>query len=87
MKKADTDTEDMRSEYHREDFGPMVRGKYTARVRASSNIVVLDPDVAKAFPNAQAVNDALRRLIELAKTSTRHTRKPAQAQGHSSHVD
>jgi len=43
----------------------------TARIRASSNIVVLDPEIAQAFPNAQAVNDALRGLLELAKTSAR----------------
>jgi hypothetical protein len=49
----------------------MVRGKYAARMRESSNIVILDPDVAEAFPNAQAVNRALRALLELAKSSVR----------------
>jgi hypothetical protein len=39
------------------------------KVRESSNVVVLDPDVAEAFPNAQAVNETLRRLIELAKAN------------------
>jgi hypothetical protein len=69
MKKVDTVSDELRPEYRREDFGPMVRGKYAARMRESSNIVVLDPDVAEAFPNAQAVNQALRGLLELAKTS------------------
>lgn len=59
----------LRSEYRREDFGPMVRGKYAARLKESSNIVVLDPDLAQAFPNTKAVNDALRGLLELAQTS------------------
>ena len=69
MKKVDTGSDELRPEYRREDFGPMVRGKYAARMRESSNIVVLDPDIAEAFPNAQAVNQALRGLLELAKTS------------------
>ncbi len=72
MKKVDVVSDELRPEYRREDFGPMVRGKYAARVRESSNIVVLDPDIAEAFPNAQAVNQALRGLLELAKTSVSH---------------
>jgi hypothetical protein len=52
-------------------------------VRESSNIVVLDPDVAEAFPNAQAVNDALRGLIELAKATARF--RPEQADGRPMH--
>jgi hypothetical protein len=70
MKKAKEDSDELRSEYKREDFGPMVRGKYAARMRESSNIVVLDPDIAEAFPNAEIVNQTLRRLLELARSST-----------------
>lgn len=69
MKKVDTVSDELRPEYRREDFGSMVRGKYAARMRESSNIVVLDPDIAEAFPNAQAVNRALRGLLELVKSS------------------
>jgi hypothetical protein len=65
MKKVEED--ELRSEYRREDFGKMVRGKYAKRMKESSNVVVLDPDIAEAFPNAQAVNQALRGLLELAK--------------------
>ena len=83
MKKTDTVTDELRPEYHREDFGPMTRGKYAARLGESSNIVVLDPEVAEAFPNAKAVNDALRGLLKLARTSTRlspqSTSTPTQA--------
>ena len=42
-----------------------VRGKYAERYRAGTNWVLLDPDVAKAFPNEEAVNDALRLVIKL----------------------
>jgi hypothetical protein len=71
MKKADMVNDELRPEYRREDFGPMVRGKYAARLKESSNIVVLDPEIAEAFPNAKAVNDALRGLLELARASAR----------------
>ncbi len=83
MKKANTASDELRSEYRREDFGPMVRGKYAARLRESSNIVVLDPEIAEVFPNAKAVNAALRGLLELARTSARLSPQsipmPAQA--------
>jgi len=58
---------ELRSEYKRSDFGVLVRGKYVERPQASSNVVILDPDVADLFPNAAAVNAALRSLAEIAK--------------------
>jgi hypothetical protein len=50
---------ELRPEY---DFYGGVRGKYAARFAEGSNVVVLDPDVAEAFPDAEAVNKALRVL-------------------------
>lgn len=47
---------ELRSEYKRSDFGSLVRGKYIQRLRKSSNVVVIDPEVAAWFPNAAAVN-------------------------------
>jgi hypothetical protein len=70
MNKAEDNSDELRPEYTREDFGKMTRGKYAARAKESSNIVVLDPDVAAAFPNSDAVNQTLRRLLELARSST-----------------
>lgn len=58
---------ELRSEYKRSDFGALARGKYVERLRKSSNVVVLDPEVADLFPNATAVNAALRSLGEIAK--------------------
>lgn len=73
MKKPDeTDKDEVRAEYKRSDFPEgLVRGKYAKRLRESSNIVVLQPSVAEAFPNEEAVNNALLSLIELAKKTTR----------------
>jgi hypothetical protein len=66
-------TDEMRSEYRRSDFGALVRGKYAQRVKEATNVVVLDPQVAKAFPNDRAVNKALRGLIRGRKSSARPT--------------
>ena len=65
MKKVESDEEDdLRPEY---DFSQMkggVRGKYVERYREGTNLVLLDPDVSAAFPDAKAVNDALRLLLK-----------------------
>ena len=81
MNKAkQTDKDELRSEYKRSDFsGPLVRWKYAKRLRESSNVVVLRPEVAEAFPNEQAVNDALQSLIELAQKTTRAKRSSARS--------
>ena len=65
MKKVDpVEEDDLRPEY---DFSQMkggVRGKYVERYREGTNLVLLDPDIAAAFPDAKAVNDALRLLLQ-----------------------
>ena len=63
--------DDLRPEYRRSDFGELVRGKYVERLKKGSNVVVLDPRVARAFPTSEAVNDALLSLVDLAKRSAR----------------
>jgi hypothetical protein len=70
-KKASVpDKDTLRPEYRREDLGVGVRGKYATKVREGSNLVLLDPDVAKAFPTPAAVNDALRSLVDIAQRAT-----------------
>lgn len=66
--KADSD---MRAEYRREDLGKGVRGKYHARYAKGTNLVLLDDRVARAFPTAEAVNEALLGLMSLAESVTR----------------
>ncbi|MEM9163947.1 MAG: hypothetical protein AAGC54_12875 [Cyanobacteria bacterium P01_F01_bin.4] len=63
--------DDLRPEY---DFAQMqggVRGKYVERYRKGTNLVLLEPDVAQAFPTAEAVNEALRLLIKVAQLQQR----------------
>jgi len=67
--------DELRAEYKRSDFpGGLVRGKYAKRLKESSNVIVLRPEVAKAFPNEEAVNNALLSLIDIAHKTTRPRR-------------
>jgi hypothetical protein len=54
----------MRAEY---DFSKGVRGKYAQRFGEGTNVVVLAPEVAEIFPDSDAVNDALKALVEIVK--------------------
>lgn len=72
MKKATrtakrTKRDEMRPEY---DFSKGVRAKYAKRFAQGTNLVLLEPDVAAKFPNAAAVNKALRELLK-SKSSRR----------------
>jgi hypothetical protein len=60
---------DMLTEY---DFSQGVRGKYAERYAEGTNVVVLSPDVAEYFPNSEAVNTALRALVEIARKSAKN---------------
>lgn len=70
MKKPEKDKDEMRAEYRREDLGTLVRGKYAARYAKASNVVVIDDALTKAFPNTEAVNEALRSLLTVASRIT-----------------
>jgi hypothetical protein len=68
MKEVETEPEDeMRPEYDFSQLKGRVRGKYVERYREGTNLVLLDPDVAAAFPDAKAVNEALRLLMDIAQ--------------------
>jgi len=73
MKQKPKSTGDLRPEYDLDELLERgVRGKYAEKFAEGTNVVLLDPDVAAAFPNEEAVNEALRlvmRLAELAKNS------------------
>jgi hypothetical protein len=57
------DKDEMREEYSADLIRSGVRGTYAQRYREGSNVVVIDPDLSKAFPNADAVNQALREVL------------------------
>lgn len=67
--------DELRPEYDF-DYSKAVRGKYHKRLMSEgANIVMLEPDVAKAFVDSAAVNTALRSLLDLTKTTQRLTKK------------
>jgi hypothetical protein len=71
MKPKDPTFNEMRAEY---DFSKGVRGKYHKRLlKEDTNMVVLEPDIAKAFPNSDAVNDALRVVLKAGESARRLT--------------
>jgi hypothetical protein len=73
MKKLDRDGDEIRNHY---DFSGAVRGKYAKRYAEGTNVVVLDPDVADVFKDAESVNETLRavaRIIDLQSHKARKT--------------
>ena len=59
--------DELRREYDLSKLEGGIRGKYTTRYQAGTNLVLLSPDVAEHFPDEQSVNTALRKLIHVAK--------------------
>ena len=69
----------LRREYDLSRLRGGVRGKYYRRFTEGTNLVLLDPDVADAFPDAKAVNEALRVLVNVASKRVRPARKRKRA--------
>ena len=78
MKAKPSSTSEMRSEYNF-DYSKAVRGKYYKHLlKEGSNVVVLEPDIAKAFPNSAAVNDALRVVLKAGESARALTRRSSR---------
>ena len=61
------------------DYSKAVRGKYYRRLlKEGANVIVLEPDVAKAFRNSMAVNEALRSLLEVSESTRRLTTRSSR---------
>ena len=76
--KRQAESDEMRAEYVF-DYSKAVRGKYYRRLlKEGANVVVLEPDVAKAFRNSAAVNDALRSLLNVSEVTRRLTSRSSQ---------
>jgi hypothetical protein len=70
--------DDLRPEYDLSQLKGGVRGKYYRRAAAGMNLVLIEPDLADVFPDAQAVNRALRVLAEAAQTAATSKRRRAR---------
>ena len=68
-------TDDLRPEYDLSQWKGGVRGKYYQRAAAGTNLVLIEPDLATLFPDADAVNRALRVLAEAAQSATASKRR------------
>lgn len=75
MEKRD----ELRREYNPRELKGGVRGKYYRRYAEGTNLVLLDADLADAFPNAKAVNDALRVLVDVASRRVPRPRRRKRA--------
>lgn len=70
MKKAE---DELRPHYKRVDFPKLERGKFYKEAAKGTSVVLLDPDLAKAFPTSEAVNEALTGLLALTEQTARIT--------------
>ena len=73
--KARSASDELRPEYDIAALGRGVRGKYFKRATSGSNVVVLEPEIANAFPTDQSVNSALRALLEATTHVAKRSRK------------
>ena len=74
MKKAE---DELRPHYKRSDFPKLEHGQFYKEAAKGTSVVLLDPDLAKAFPSSEAVNGALRGLLDLAQQANLRTRRSA----------
>jgi len=78
-KTNNSSIDDLRPEYDF-DYSKAVRGKYYRRLlEEGSNVIVLDPEIAKKFKDSASVNEALRSLLELANSTKRLTSRSARS--------
>ena len=78
-RKSRSNNDELRPEYDF-DYSKAVRGKYYRRLlKGGANVVVLEPDVAKAFRDSAVVNDTLRSLLQVARSSRRPTARLSRA--------
>ncbi len=69
---------EMRKNYKREDLGEGIRSKYFEEYKKGTNLVLLSPDVAAAFPDDASVNDALRSLMKVAQQTIGLTKRSSR---------
>jgi hypothetical protein len=76
---AQTTEDELRREYDLSRLGRGVRGKYYQQAKAGTNLVLIEPNLAKAFPDQESVNRTLRLLVATASAATRGSRRPRKS--------
>jgi hypothetical protein len=74
-KRTNPNNYGLRSEYDLSKTMVVPKGRYAPNRRAGKNVVVLEPDVARAFPTDQTVNEALRLIMEISKIPSKRKSK------------
>jgi len=83
--KPENNRNDLRPEYDF-DYSKAVRGKYSKRLlKEGANVVVLEPDVAKAFGDSATVNEALRSLLDFSRATQRLTKRNSARKNKTAH--
>jgi len=85
-KKTDEDLDELRPEYDLRKLKFIGRGIYAERYRSGTNLVLLEPDVRKAFPDDESVNEALRVIAKAGKHLSRNRKRPPKSGGQTSQV-
>ncbi len=80
--KAEMAKDKLRPEYDLSRLGRGVRGKYYRQAKAGTNLVLIEPDLAKAFPDQESVKRALHLLVSTASATTRGSRRPGKPRRH-----
>lgn len=70
--------DDLRQEYSREDLGQGMRGKFLSSYNKGTNLVLLNPEIAKVFSSSAAVNEALGSLLQLTKQTVKLTNSSSE---------
>jgi hypothetical protein len=76
--KPKTEDYDLRDEYDLAKMTIVPKGRFAPHRRAGKNVVVLEPDLARAFPDDKAVNEALRLVVQISKIPSKHKSKTAR---------
>ncbi len=79
---AETTKDELRPEYDLSQLGRRVRGKYYRQAKAGTNLVLIEADLAEAFPDQESVNRALRMLVATASATTRGSRRRGKPRRH-----
>ncbi|MCX6037076.1 MAG: hypothetical protein NTW99_04140 [Chloroflexi bacterium] len=66
------DDYELREEYDLSKMSVLPKGRFDSKRRAGTNVIILEPELAKAFPNDESVNNALRLVLKAAKIPQRH---------------
>lgn len=79
QKQNDPNDYDLRDEYDLSKMTILPRGRFAPERRVGTNVVVLAPDVSEAFPTDEAVNEALRLVLRIARLPSMQHSEPAPA--------